>query len=59
MAYSCDLPKLAGQQSTGDRDLRYGMVWYSFGGIVWYGGGQMTSEFIHEEISIMDYNELS
>ena len=31
----------------------------------WYGlvgigeGGQMTSEFIHEEISIMDYNGLS
>ena len=23
------------------------------------GGGQMTSEFIHEEISIMDYNGLS
>ena len=28
-------------------------------GIVWYGGGQMTSEFIDEEISIMDYNGLS
>ena len=28
--------------------------------MVWYGlGGQMTSEFIHEEISIMDYNGLS
>ena len=38
----------------------YGMVWYGFVGIVWYGGGgQMTSEFIHEEISIMDYNGLS
>ena len=38
------------------------MVWYGFVGIVWYGGGlgvQMTSEFIHEEISIMDYNGLS
>ena len=23
------------------------------------GGGQMTSEFIHEEISIMDYKGLS
>ena len=35
------------------------MVWYGFVGIVWYGGGeQMTSEFIHEEISIMDYNGL-
>ena len=31
-----------------------GMVWYGFDGIVWYGvggGGQMTSEFIHEQIS--------
>ena len=51
---------------TGDRDWRYGMVWYGlvwfwfdFVGIVWYGGGHMTSEFIHEEISIMDYNGLS
>ena len=38
------------------------MVWYGFVGIVWYGGrdgGQMTSEFIHEEILIMDYNGLS
>ena len=38
------------------------MVWYGFVGIVWYGEGgwgQMTSEFIHEEISIMDYNGLS
>ena len=34
----------------------FGMVWYGFVGIVWYGGGQMTSEFIHEQISIMDYN---
>ena len=37
----------------------FGMVWFGFVGIVWYGGGQMTSEFIHEEISIMDYNGLS
>ena len=45
---------------TGDRDSRYGMVWYGFVGIVWYGGWcQMTSEFIHEEISTMDYNGLS
>ena len=35
------------------------MVLYGFVGIVWYGGGQMTNEFIHEEISIMDYNGLS
>ena len=35
------------------------MVWYSFVGIVWYGGGQLTSEIIHEEISVMDYNGLS
>ena len=37
------------------------MVWYGFVGIAWYGGrgGQMTTEFIHEEISIMDYNGLS
>ena len=27
--------------------------WYSF---FWGGGRQMTSEFIHEEILIMDYN---
>ena len=32
------------------------MVWYGFVGIVCYAGGQMTSEFIHEEISIMDYS---
>ena len=41
------------------------MVWYGFVqyGLVWFGmwgtGTQMTSEFIHEEISIMDYNGLS
>ena len=42
---------------------RYGMVLY---GLVWlccllvvWGGCQMTSEFIHEDISIMDYNGLS
>ena len=37
----------------------FGMVWY---GLVWFGMGgrvQMTIEFIHEEISIMDYNGLS
>ena len=33
------------------------MVWYGFVGIVWYGGG--SDVFIHEEISIMDYNGLS
>ena len=44
---------------TRDKDWRYGMVWNGFVGIVWYGGGQMTSEFIHEEISIMDYDGLS
>ena len=39
---------------------RYGMVWYGLVGMVWFGGGgQMTSEFIHGEISIMDYNGLS
>ena len=32
----------------------YGMVWYGEG-----EGCQMTSEFIHEDISIMDYNGLS
>ena len=41
----------------------YGLFWFGFVGIVWYGGGrgggQMNSEFIHEEISIMDYYELS
>ena len=35
------------------------MVRYCFVGIVWYGGDKITSEFIHEEISIMDYNGLS
>ena len=40
----------------GDKAWRYGMVWF---GIVWYGGGQITTEFVHEEISIMDYNRLS
>ena len=24
---------------SGNRDWRYGMVWYGFVGIVWYGGG--------------------
>ena len=33
------------------------MVWFGFVGIVWYGGG--SDVFIHEEISIMDYNGLS
>ena len=37
----------------------FDIVWYGFVGKIWYGGGQMTSEFIHEEISIMDYNGLS
>ena len=32
--------------------VQYGLVWFGM------GGGQMTSEFIHEEIS-MDYNGLS
>ena len=33
------------------------MVWYGFVGVVWYvGGGQITSEFIHEDISIMNYH---
>ena len=40
---------------------RYGVVWYDLVGMVWFGmgGGQMTSEFIHEEVTIMDYHELS
>ena len=65
MAYSRDLPKMARSTVallieisviliTGDRDWRFGMVW-----LVWGGEGQMTSKFIHEEISIMDYNGLS
>ena len=37
--------------------VRFGMVWFGFAGIVWYGGG--SDVFIHEEISIMDYNGLS
>ena len=38
----------------------YGLVWFGFVGIVWYGGGcQMTSEFIMKKFqswTIMDYN---
>ena len=38
----------------------FGLFWFDFVGIVgfffWGGGGQMTSEFIHEEISIMNYH---
>ena len=37
----------------------FGMVWFGMVWFCWYGGGQMTSELIHEEISIMDYNGLS
>ena len=43
----------------------FGLVWFCGLLVVWYWGGglwgvsQMTSEFIHEEISIMDYNGLS
>ena len=40
----------------------YGLVWFGMVLLVWFGvgwGAQMTSEFIHEEISIMDYNGLS
>ena len=41
----------------------FGMVWYGFDGIVWYGvggggvGGQITSEFINEEISMLFCSE--
>ena len=38
------------------------MVWLVWYGLVWFGmggRGQMTIEFIHEEISIMDYNGLT
>ena len=31
----------------------FGKDWYGFVSIVWYGGGQMTSEFINEEISML------
>ena len=31
------------------------MVWLVWYGLVWGGRGQMTIEFIHEEILIMDY----
>ena len=37
----------------------FGMVWFGWYSLEWGMGGQMTSEFIHEEISIMDYNGLS
>ena len=64
MAYSRDLLKMARQQCgialwieiAVILNWRYGMVWIGFVGIIWC---QMTSEFIHEEISIMDYNGLS
>ena len=52
MAYSRDLPKMARWQC-GIMDW-YSLVWFGRG-----GDGQMISEFIHEEISIMDYNGLS
>ena len=35
----------------------HGLVWFCWYSLVWGGGvSQMTSEFIHEEISIMDDN---
>ena len=45
MAYSHDLPKMAVLHYglklqwylTGDRDRRFGMIWYDLVGIVWYG----------------------
>ena len=41
----------------------YGLVWFGLVLFCWYslvwGGCQMTSEFIYEEISIIDYNGLS
>ena len=43
-------------------NIWYGLVWFGMELLVYFGmgGGQMTtSEFIHEEISIMDYNRLS
>ena len=47
-------------------EIWYGFVWFGMvllfvGSMVWEGEGgwQMTSEFIHEQISIMDYNGLS
>ena len=39
-------------------EIWYGLVWFCWYSLVWNGGGQMTTEFIHEEISIMDYNGL-
>ena len=56
MAYSRNLPKMAVWHYglklqlylTGDTYWRFGMVW-----LIYFGmgvGGQMTSEFIHEEI---------
>ena len=44
---------------------QYGLVWFGLVLFCWYSlvwrgeGFQMTSEFIHEEISMMDYNGLS
>ena len=54
MAYSRDLPKMAVWHY--GLKLQYGMVWFCWYGV---GGGQITSELIHEEISIMDCNGLS
>ena len=39
------------------------MVWYGMVGMVWFslvwGGDQMTSELLHDEIAIMSYSGLS
>ena len=62
MAYRRNLPKMARQQWSVALWFKIAVrleILYGFVGKVWYGGGgQMTSEFIHEEISIMDYNGL-
>ena len=54
MAYSRDLPKMARQQC-GIMDWNCSNTYLEIeaGDVVWFG--EMTSEFIHEEISIMDY----
>ena len=45
------------------QDHCYGLVWFAmvWEGLVWFGfvgmgGGQMTSELIHAEISVMDWH---
>ena len=60
MAYSRDLPKMAFWiEIAVILEILNGLVWFCWYSLVREVGGQMTIEFIHEEISIMNYNGLS